>query len=163
AAPAWSPAAGPSSATWAPSRTPAPTRGAAPSSAEAKAPTNVVLLIGDGLGIGAREATRLVHGELAMDELRFAGWVRTSPADPDAAVTASAAAATALATGVRTRNGSVGVDRRGRARDSLLDLARRSGRSTGLVTTAEVTDATPAAFGAHVADRDRHARIARQY
>ena len=124
-------------------------------------------MVGDGLGAGAREATRLAavgrHGELAMDALRYAGWVRTSPRDPDELVTDSAAAATALATGVRTRNGSVGVDRRGEPVTSLLDHARRLGKATGLVTTSEVTDATPAAFGAHVTKRGRHRQIARQY
>lgn len=124
-------------------------------------------MVGDGMGIGAREAARLTKtgrtGRLVMDRLERSGWVRTDPADPRHAVTDSAAAATVFATGVRTRNGSVGVRRDGTPVDSLLDVARRRGMATGLVTTSEVTDATPAAFGAHVTDRGRHRKIARQY
>lgn len=119
------------------------------------------------MGLGAREAARLAKvgrsGRLQMDRLRWTGLVRTDPGDPRHAVTDSAAAATAFATGVRTRNGAVGVRRDGTRVRSLLDDARRLGRATGLVTTSEVTDATPAAFGAHVRQRDAHRRIARQY
>ncbi|MCC2333520.1 alkaline phosphatase [Cellulomonas wangsupingiae] len=127
---------------------------------------NVVLLVGDGLGIGARDAIRLAtvghDGTLAMDQLRYAGWTRTDSADPDEAVTDSAASATAFATGVRTYNGAVGVDADGRPVTSLLEHATALRRSTGLVTTAQVTDATPGAFGAHVADRADQSEIARQ-
>lgn len=128
---------------------------------------NVVVLQGDGMSIAHRELVRLAtlgqDGELAMDSLPVAGWVHTDPADPEATVTDSAAAATAFATGVRTYNGAVGVDRYGRPVTSLLEEARASGRATGLVTTSQVTDATPAAYGAHVRDRDDQSVIARQY
>jgi len=138
-----------------------------PSAAAAPAPRNVVIMVGDGLGAGAREATRLVtvgaRGRLAMDRLEFAGWVRTDSADRERAVTDSAAAATALATGVRTRNRAVGIDRHGEPVRSLLERAKHRGMATGIVTTSEVTDATPAAFAAHVRKRGRHTAIARQY
>ncbi|QCB93003.1 alkaline phosphatase [Cellulomonas shaoxiangyii] len=128
---------------------------------------NVVLLVGDGLSIAARDAIRLAtvgqDGELAMDGLRYAGWTRTDSADPDEAVTDSAAGATAFATGVRTYNGAVSVDVDGRPVPTLLELAQRQRKATGLVTTAQVTDATPAAFGAHVPDRADQSEIARQY
>ncbi|QGQ18751.1 alkaline phosphatase [Cellulomonas sp. JZ18] len=128
---------------------------------------NVVLLVGDGLGIAARDAIRLAtvgrDGELAMDGLRYAGWTRTDPADPEEAVTDSAAGATAFATGVRTYNGAVSVDVDGTPVPTLLEHAARLRKATGLVTTAQVTDATPAAFGAHVPDRGDQSEIARQY
>ena len=73
-------------------------------------------------------------------------------------MTDSAAGATAFASGVRSFNGAVGVDAQGRAVPTLLEHARRAGKATGLVTTAQVTDATPAAFGAHVRDRASRAR-----
>ena len=98
-----------------------------------------------------------------MDGLRYAGWTYTDSVDPEEAVTDSAAGATAFASGVRRFNGGVGVDARGRAVPTLLERARRAGKSTGLVTTAQVTDATPAAFGAHVRDRAEQSEIARQY
>lgn len=130
-------------------------------------PTNVVLVVGDGLGIAARDAIRLAtvgrDGRLAMDGLRYAGWTTTDPADPAETVTDSAASATAFATGVRTYNGAVSVDLDGERLMTLLEHANRLRKATGLVTTAQVTDATPAAFGAHVPDRGDQSEIARQY
>lgn len=127
---------------------------------------NVVLVVGDGLSIAARDAIRLStvgkDGLLAMDQLRYAGWTATDSADPDDAVTDSAAAATAFATGVRTYNGAVGVDVDGTPVRTLLEHATALRKATGLVTTAQVTDATPAAFGAHVPDRGTQTEIARQ-
>src|SRR5690625_1777710 len=128
---------------------------------------NVILIVGDGMGIAHRELIRLTtvghEGQLAMNELTFQGWTQTEPADPDRPVTDSAAAATALAAGVRTETGAVGVDPEGNTLPTLLEQAAEAGMATGLVTTAEVTDATPTAFAAHVPDRDQHHEIARQY
>src|SRR5690625_4617191 len=128
---------------------------------------NVILIVGDGMVIAHRELIRLTtvghEGQLAMNELTFQGWTQTEPADPGRPVTDSAAAATALATGVRTQTGAVGVNPQGTALPTLLEQAARAGMGTGLVTTAEVTDATPAAFAAHVPARDQHHEIARQY
>jgi alkaline phosphatase len=128
---------------------------------------NVILLHGDGMGIAHRELIRLATkgraGDLAMDRLRYAGWSQTDPADSEEAVTDSAAGATAFASGVRTFNGAVGVDVDERPVRTLLERARAAGKATGLVTTAQVTDASPAAFGAHVADRGEQSVIARQY
>lgn len=126
---------------------------------------NVILMIGDGMGPAHRQAARWSLGKRAlhMDELPVSGLMHTSCADPDALVTDSAAAATALATGTKTRNGMVGMNPAGVASRSILELAQRAGKATGLVTTCQVTDATPAAFGAHVPDRADQAEIARQY
>lgn len=127
---------------------------------------NVIFLMGDGLGHAQREFLRLAiagpTGELAMDRLAHTGSVDTAPAAGDQ-VTDSAAAATAFATGVRTTNGAVGVDVDGEPVSTVLELARDAGKATGLVTTAEVTDASPAAFAAHVGDRDLQSEIAEQY
>jgi alkaline phosphatase len=78
-------------------------------------------------------------------------------------VTDSAAAGTALATGVKTHNGVIGLDAGGRPVETVLERAEAAGLSTGLVTSGEVTDATTAAFGAHVPDRDQQTEIARQF
>lgn len=134
--------------------------------AERERARNVVVLQGDGMGIAHRELIRLAtvgrDGALAMD-LDVAGWARTDPADPDDAVTDSAASATAFATGVRTVNTAVGVDPDGEPVESLLEVARDSGRATGLVTTSTVTDGSPAAYAAHVESRFEEDEIARQY
>ena len=130
---------------------------------------NVIVLQGDGMATAQRDLIRLVTvgneaGEdLAMNKLAHAGLVHTDPADPEEAVTDSAAAATAFSTGVKTFNGAVGVDVDGNPVPTLLEDARRAGKATGLVTTSQVTDATPATYGAHVTDRAQQSEIARQF
>ena len=98
-----------------------------------------------------------------MNKLDHTGLVHTDPLDPEEAVTDSAAAATAFSTGVKTFNGAVGVDADGNSVPTLLEDARDAGKATGLVTTSQVTDATPAAYGAHVTDRAQQSEIARQF
>lgn len=128
---------------------------------------NVIVLQGDGLGAAQRDLIRLAGvgctGELWMDRLDHAGLVRTDPDGPNGVVTDSAASATAFATGFKTFNGAVGLDAEGRPRPTLLEDAGRAGKATGLVTTAQVTDASPAAYAAHVDDRRRQSEIALQY
>lgn len=127
---------------------------------------NVIFIQGDGMGVAHRELIRLAtkgqNGELRMNRMDYTGLVHTDSADPEEAVTDSAAAATAYATGVRSYNGAVGVDVNGRSVKNLLEYARDAGKATGLVTTSQVTDASPAAFAAHVADRGEQSEIARQ-
>ncbi|TKV61103.1 alkaline phosphatase [Nakamurella flava] len=127
---------------------------------------NVIFIQGDGMGIAHRELIRLAtqgqDGDLRMNRMDRTGFVHTDSADTEEAVTDSAAAATAYATGVRSYNGAVGVDVDGNPLPTLLEEARDRGRATGLVTTSQVTDATPAAFSAHVADRGDQSEIARQ-
>jgi alkaline phosphatase len=130
---------------------------------------NVIVLQGDGMAAAQRDLIRLVTvgnkqgHDLVMNRLDHTGLVHTDPADPEEAVTDSAAAATAFSTGYKSFNGAIGVDAQGRARPTLLEDARRAGKATGLVTTSQVTDATPAAYAAHVSDRAKQSEIARQY
>jgi alkaline phosphatase len=112
-----------------------------------------------GWGPAQRDLIRLVTvgnkagQDLVMNGLEHTGLVHTDPNDPKQAVTDSAAAATAFSTGVKTFNGAIGVDVNGKPVRTVLEDARRAGKSTGLVTTSQVTDATPAAYAAHVSDR----------
>jgi alkaline phosphatase len=135
--------------------------------ASAAAVRNVIFINGDGMAAAHREAGRLFlagpDGSLAMDRFPYSGQLTTSPADPASVVTDSAAGASAWATGRRTYNGAVSVDTRGRSLPTLGAQAKRAGRATGLVTTAQVTDATPAAFFASAVDRKAQDDIARQY
>ena len=132
-----------------------------------QAAKNIILMVGDGMGTAQRNAIRLSHvgltGELVMDSLPELGLVHTNSADPETFVTDSAAAATTMSTGVKTYNGAIGVDLNGVPVPTALEIAAALGKSTGLVTTAQVTDATPAAFGSHVADRGEQSEIARQF
>jgi alkaline phosphatase len=129
----------------------------------------VIVLQGDGMATAQRDLIRLVTAgnkpgqELVMNRLQHDGLVHTDPADPEEAVTDSAAAATAFATGVKTFNGASGVDAHGRPVPTLLEDARRMGKATGLVTTSQVTDATPAAYAADIEDRGKQSEIASQF
>jgi alkaline phosphatase len=124
----------------------------------------ILLFIGDGMGESHRTAARWkavgLSGSLAMDTMPFSGWSRTSSANSP--VTDSAAAATALATGVKTNNGVIGQDPDGNDLITILERARAKGMSVGLVTTTQMAHATPAAFATHVPDRGMMTEIARQ-
>jgi alkaline phosphatase len=123
-------------------------------------PRNLILFIGDGYGPAYAELARGVSGApLAMDAI-LVGSAQTAAAD--SRVVESAAAATAYACGLTVRNGSVGVDTAGRPCRTLLEAARDRGARIGVVTTTRVTHATPAAFTAHVPDRDQEVEIAAQ-
>ncbi|MBV2356858.1 alkaline phosphatase [Streptomyces sp. J2-1] len=136
----------------------------APAQASAK---NVIFINGDGMGAATREAARLhlagLQGQLGMDRLPVSGQLTTTPDDPKAVVTDSAAAATAWATGEKTYNGAISVDPDGNPLPTLGAQAKAAGKATGLVTTAQVTDASPAAFFSNTADRGKQDEIARQY
>jgi alkaline phosphatase len=125
---------------------------------------NIILFIGDGMGLShlAAARTHLVgaEGRLYLETMPVTGLVLTHAVDD--LITDSAAAGTALATGVKTTNGSIGVDANGNNRPSILEAARDAGLSTGLVTTTDLADATPAAFAAHVAHRRMKSEIAVQ-
>ncbi|MFI0942749.1 alkaline phosphatase [Streptomyces sp. NPDC021020] len=136
--------------------------------AKAKATAkNVIFINGDGMAAAHREAARLnlagLDGQLAMDKLAASGQLTTSPHDPKAVITDSAAAATAWATGEKTYNGAISVDVDGNPLATLGQQAKAAGKATGLVTTAQVTDASPAAFFANTANRSAQDEIARQY
>jgi alkaline phosphatase len=128
---------------------------------------NVIIFIGDGMGTSQRDLIRYAtvgtEGQLAMDSMPYAGRSETSPLDPEAFVTDSAAGGTAIATGVKTFNGAVGIDADETPVPTVLERATEAGKATGLVSNSQVTDATPASFGAHIADRDKQSEIARQY
>jgi alkaline phosphatase len=130
-------------------------------------PRSVIFINGDGMSAVQREAGRLdqvgLDGDLVMNSLPVSGLQSTDSADPTATVTDSAAAASAWATGQKTYNGAVSVDLQGRPLAVLGAEAKQAGRSTGLVTTAQVTDATPAAFFSASTDRSAQDDIARQY
>jgi alkaline phosphatase len=77
-------------------------------------------------------------------------------------VTDSASAATALASGVKTRDAIIGKDHDGRSMKTLVDIARQLGKSAGVISDTRLTHATPAAFYASVIHRDMENEIAAQ-
>ncbi|HPC64827.1 MAG TPA: alkaline phosphatase [Anaerohalosphaeraceae bacterium] len=125
-------------------------------------PRNVIVLIGDGMGINhvalARHRAVGAAGRLHMERLPVFGLVRTYSADNP--VTDSAAAATAMACGIKTSNGKIGVAPDGTAYDSILERLGKKGWRTGLVATSSITHATPAGFAAHSSKRSAETDIA---
>jgi alkaline phosphatase/streptomycin-6-phosphatase len=124
---------------------------------------NIILFIGDGMGDSEITAARNYQvgaaGRLAMDTFPLTGSVTTyslqesDPAKPDY-VTDSAAGGTAWATGQKTSNGRISTSAAtDKPLKTILELARDMGYRTGNITTAEITDATPAVLGAHVNSR----------
>ena len=129
---------------------------------------SAILFIGDGLGVSQLTATRIwAHGSagrLNMESMPFTGYVSTYAEDHF--VTDSAAAATALASGVKTDYRRIGVSSEktgGRPLVSIVDIARDQGKSIGIVTTTRVTHATPAAFYAQTPSRAQELEIAEQF
>jgi alkaline phosphatase len=145
----------------------AATTSPAPSAAGASGPRSVIFINGDGMSTAARTAGRLFlagqDGQLQMDQLSYGGFLTTDPHDPSAAVTDSAAGATAWATGQKTYNGAISVDVDKKPLPTIGQDAKAAGKATGLVTTAQVTDASPAAFFSQTPDRGQQDEIARQY
>jgi len=133
---------------------------------------NVILFVGDGLGISTIVAARIHEGQsrgvdgvsnsLSFEALPYLALSKTY--SDDTMVTDSAASASAMLTGVKTRNGAIGVDGTvvpndcpsiaGSAITTLAEMAKAKGRWTGAVTTTRITHATPASTYAHVANRD---------
>lgn len=124
-------------------------------------PTGVVLLIADGMGLPmmctVAELTRAHRGDMAIESMPVVGLVRTNSAS--GVITDSAAAATALATGHKADNSAVGWFPDGSTHTTLVELAESAGWATGLLTTTDLTDATPAAWIARVPDRKIHTGI----
>lgn len=128
---------------------------------EAK-PKNVILFIGDGMGLAQVYAAMTRNGApLNLEKFPVTGLVKTYSAD--SYITDSGAGATAYATGEKTKNGSLGIDSMGNPVPNLTELAHGSGLSTGIVVTCTITHATPAGFAVHVASRDSDELIARQF
>lgn len=131
-------------------------------------PRNVILLIGDGMGPEqVKAASQYAHGadgRLSFQSLPHQGTVSTHSAGGPRAVTDSAAAATAMATGRKVDNGvlSVATPGDGSPLRTALEYAQAEGRRTGLVTTTTLTNATPAGFACHVASRSESRQIAEQ-
>ena len=141
---------------------------------------NVILLLGDGMGIAHRTAARLVsrglhngkaNGRLAMDTLEVTGLVMTPSLN--SAITDSSPGMAAYSTGQKNSNNQSGVfpDNTADAFDNprteyigeLLRRTRGPGFNVGIVTTSDVTDSTPAANAVHTSDRYAGSGIAARF
>ena len=125
---------------------------------------SVILMIGDGMGFEhvklAQWVEMGVNGTLSMQELPIQAEVQTR--NIENTVTDSAASGTAIATGYKTYNGILSLSLAEVELPSILELSQDLYKSTGIVTTTEVTHATPAAFYSHVLDRGYDSQIVNQ-
>lgn len=117
----------------------------------------VVLFIGDGMGYNHVYNTELYNNA----QTYFSGFETQISVDTNSlsGLTDSAAASTALATGNRTKNKHLGVLPDGTVLTSITEIAKQYGLGAGIVTTDEITGATPAGFSAHINSRDNAALI----
>ena len=125
-------------------------------------PKNVILLIGDGMGLPQITGAMYMNSNKTVFE-RFKNIGFHKSHSSDNLVTDSAAGATAFASGVKTYNGAIGVNAQKKPVPTLLEMAENKGMATGLVVTCSVTHATPAAFIAHVSGREEKEAIALQF
>ncbi|MCQ4036045.1 alkaline phosphatase [Kaistella montana] len=123
---------------------------------------NVILLIGDGNGLAQISSSLLANGgNLTLSQLKHIGLIKTSSTDNFS--TDSAAGATAMATGKKTRNRYIGVDPEGNVLASIPEILKTKGYNTGIITTDEITGATPSAFYAHQPERDMAKEIGKEF
>lgn len=125
-------------------------------------PKNIILLIGDGMGIGQIYAGYTANkGNLNLFNMNIIGFSHTQSFSDY--VTDSAAGGTAIACGDKTVNGFIGLDAKQDTLFSMLYYLSKAGKSTGLVSTSAITHATPASFVAHVNKRERYEDIAADF
>lgn len=113
---------------------------------------NVILLIGDGMGINQVLASEFVNREITMFQMRYFGMQHT--ASKDQFTTDSAAGGSALGTGVKHANRHISSMEDGTPLPSLTDWFHDMGKATGVLTLGNVVDATPTVFYGHNVERD---------
>ena len=129
---------------------------------EFKAPKNIILLIGDGMGandiaICSKYGTENFDFGLVLDRIPNHGLATTRSASHK--VTDSAASGTALATGTKTTNGYLGLLTDGTVLKNISEIAREKGKKIGIVTDDSITGATPSAFLVHNESRKNYDEI----
>ena len=122
---------------------------------------NVILLIGDGMGLSQVSTAFYYNNNVAPNFAKFKhiGLINTSSAREK--ITDSAAGATAFATGTRSYNGAISVDTNKKSLPTILEYAEKKDVKTGLVATSSIVHATPASFYAHVDSRSKYEDIAK--
>ena len=125
-------------------------------------PKNIILMIGDGMGLSQISAGMYANGnELELEKFPIIGLQKTYASDN--LVTDSAASATAFACGVKTYNKAIGVTPDKKAVPSILEEAEKNGLLTGLIATSTIVHATPASFIAHQPLRTMYDEIATDF
>jgi alkaline phosphatase len=125
-------------------------------------PKNIILMIGDGMGLTQLYSGYTAnHGSLNIFKMKDIGFSVTTSAD--SYITDSAAGATAMSTGNKTNNRFIGVDSTGGPLTSVTEKLKQKGFRTAIISSGDITDATPAAFYAHQPERSLSEAIANDY
>jgi alkaline phosphatase len=122
-------------------------------------PRNIILMIGDGMGLTQISAGMYLNG----NQLNLEGFPVIGLHKPYAyndLITDSAAGATAFSAGVKTYNGAIGVNADTVSVQTILEEAELNSLATGLIATSQITHATPASFFAHQPSRNLMEAIA---
>lgn len=123
---------------------------------------NVILLIGDGMGLAQVSAGMAINNnQLQLERCTTVGLSKTTAANRY--ITDSASAATAMSSGKKTNNGAIAVTPDLQPTETILEMAEKQGMSTGLIATSKITHATPAAFIAHEKNRGSYEAIAADF
>ena len=128
---------------------------------ETERPKNIILLIGDGMGLNYVSADVLKYNNSPFKRFSTVGLAITKSIDD--LITDSAAAATAIATGYPTKNRYIAMDENYNKLYTIFEHAEKLGLSTGIVVTDAVVGATPAAFVTHHYNRSEKREIAEQF
>jgi alkaline phosphatase len=132
------------------------------SGGSAKSTRNIILFIGDGMGPTQVYAAMTVSSsKLHLEEFPYTGFSKTYSSNNY--ITDSAAGGTAIAAGVKTKNGMIGVNPDSTVVQSIMEIAKKNGLSTGVISTTAITHATPASFVAHNAGRGNYEDIAKDF
>lgn len=131
-------------------------------SSKKKQPRNIILMIGDGMGLAHVYAAMTANGgHLFLENFKHIGFSKTYSSNDY--ITDSAAGGTALSAGVKTYNGAIGLDPDKNPVQNIRELAEKKGMKTGLVSTSAITHATPASFVAHTASRGNYEEIGAEF
>jgi alkaline phosphatase len=140
---------------------------------------NVILFVGDGMGISTVTASRILEGQLKGEDgefnrlsfEKFPYLALSVTASANQQTSDSAPTATAMVAGIKTNDGAISVGQsitrfepnaavtRAKSVRTILERAEQRGMSTGVVSTARITHATPAVNYAHVSNRDWEASV----
>ena len=127
-----------------------------------KQPKNIILMIGDGMGLAQVYSAMTANGgHLFLENFKNIGFSKTYSSDNY--ITDSAAGGTALSSGIKTYNGAIGVGPDKKPVPNIRELAEIKGLKTGLVSTSAITHATPASFIAHASSRSSYEDIAADF
>jgi alkaline phosphatase len=130
-------------------------------STSSKKVKNIILLIGDGMGLSQVSASQFYNKKTSnFERFPVIGLTKTSSASE--LITDSAAGATAFASGIKTYNGALGVNTDTLAVKTIVEEISKIGISTGIISTSSIVHATPAAFYTHTKKRSMYEDIATQ-